>query len=199
MNEPGRRLLRRFGAFALAAVLLQCARPESFVRQEGESIAGFATRLLPPDSELASAPVELQCGPPGASVVVLFRPRGSQSNFTGWVLVPTGQPQHYRKVPLPLMDEMNGQFDISITRVHTTDAGNGKPELVVRYTYYRLGSGGNEGKGAYVYAWDGSAFHVEAEAGKRAAAGGPLSEAAALPQSRSRVRQSLPPAAIRAS
>jgi hypothetical protein len=134
---------------------------ESVLRRDsGESAAQFAKRVIPEGTELAFAPVEIAVGPPGPSVVLLFRDADSLSNHTGWVLHPAGGDGIYRKAVLPPMDEAPGLFDITVKSVFAVDRARG-PELIVLYEYYRAGSGTDPAHAAYVHTWTGASFDVD--------------------------------------
>ena len=139
---------------------------ENIIRSQGESAAQLARRVIPPGAETAFDPVELACGPPGASVVILFRASDSLSNYTGWVLYPAdGGSMTYRKTALPAMDEASGLFDITVKGVFAADKGVARvPHLVVLYQYYRTGSGGDPGYAAYVYTWNNGSFVIDRNA-----------------------------------
>jgi len=155
------------------------ATPEKVVRSPGEAAPQFARRVIPSGAELAFEPVELTAGPPGPSLVILFRNSTSLSNYTGWILSPSdGDSTRYRKVVLPPMDEAAGLFDINVKAVFAADAGGSPgPALVVLYQYYRTGSGGDPGDAAYVYRWKDGSFTVDSQAS--AALVGVRSESAA--------------------
>ena len=155
------RWLGGLGLAAFATFLLfgaSAAPGERVVRQPNESVAAFAHRLLPPKWQLAADPVELELSPLGKVVVVLARPEGSASNYTGWVLAPE-KDGSYRKNGLPPLALAEGLFDVepmSIFRAQTPAAAT--PVLCVLYSYYRTGSGEEGGYATEVYAWRTDAF-----------------------------------------
>ncbi len=120
-------------------------------RGANESVERFAARLLPPRATAAFAPVAGRIGPYADGVVVLFRSAAdADSNFTGWVLVPTHRSRTYRKLILPPMQEIGGVFRITVEDVFFVDADrDGNPELAVLYSYDR--GGGAPGRAVYLY------------------------------------------------
>ena len=147
-----------------SAARRQETAPAENVRSPGESAAQFAKHVIPPGNEPAFEPVELSCGPPGSSVVLLFRGAASASNYTGWVLYPSdGESARYRKAVLPPMDEAAGLFDITVKSVFAADA-TPAPALIVLYQYYRTGSGSDPHYASYVYRWVNGAFTVDSKA-----------------------------------
>jgi len=140
--------------------------PPDIVRSQGEPAAQLAKRVIPQGAEMAFEPVEVSCGPPGSSLVILFRNSDSLSNYTGWVLFPSGSDStRYRKAVLPPMDEASGLFDITVKAVFAAEAGRTPaPELIVLYQYYRTGSGNDPRYAAYVYSWMDGAFEIDSKA-----------------------------------
>jgi hypothetical protein len=140
--------------------------PPEILRSQGEPAAQFAKRVIPQGTEMAFELVEVSCGPPGSSLVILFRSSDSLSNYTGWVLYPSGSDStRYRKAVLPAMDEASGLFDITVKAVFAAVTGRTPaPELIVLYQYYRTGSGNEPGYAAYVYSWMDGSFEVDSKA-----------------------------------
>ena len=147
-------------ALAALAVVATSARAEDTLsRRQGESLSAFAQRSLPPQTELAAKPVEVSLPPLGKVAVVLARPQGSSSNYTGWVLVPSDRPGAYRKEALPPMELAEGLFEVEVKSVFAA-GGPGEPrrKLCVLYSYYRTGSGEEGGFATEVYGWSKGAF-----------------------------------------
>ena len=138
------------------------------VRLAGESVVQLATRVIPEGTRLAFDPAEIACGPPGSSLVILFRKSDSLSNYTDWVLHPVAvQAGAYRKVILPPLDEAPGLFDITVKSVFAAETGRPTgPDLIVLYEYYRTGSGTDHGYASYTYIWNGSSFEIDEQAGR---------------------------------
>lgn len=140
-------------------------------RGAGESAVAFAARLLPAGVEPAYAPTELVDAFQGRRIVVLFRARGSTSNYTGWVLVPAaaGDEPRYRRTTLPPMDEVAGLFEVNVTGVFALPARLAPGAIVVLYRAYRSGSGEPPTRGGYLFRWDGAAYVTDEEASNRLA------------------------------
>jgi hypothetical protein len=139
---------------------------DEVVRSPGEATAPFARRIIPEGTELAFAPVEVSAGPPGSSLVILFRVSDSLSNYTGWVLSPSiADSARYSKLALPPMDEAPGLFDITVKAVFGGEvSGTPGSVIIVLYEAYRTGSGEEPGRGAYVYRWTERSFTVDDKA-----------------------------------
>ncbi len=153
-------VLRASGLVAALALSVATAHAsETIARRSGEALSAFAERNLPPQTELATKPVEVPFPPLGKVAVVLVRPAGSSSNYTGWVLAPTDRPGAYRKEVLPPMELAEGLFEVEVQSVFTAEGGGEpSPKLCVLYSYYRTGSGEEGGHATEVYGWRAGAF-----------------------------------------
>lgn len=163
ISSIGRRSLAPL--VGLMLIPLGVRGQEMFDRKPGESIANFARRILPPNTELAHRVVVGSFGPSANNILLLFRPALESSNYTGWVLLPQNNSiTSYRKVALPSMEEIPDHFDIAVSSVLYANADKDKPlELIILYSYYRTGSGEEPGNAVYVYDWNGREFAILSE------------------------------------
>ena len=157
--------LRALGVVAALALSVSCVQANgvhadgAIGRRSGEALSAFAERTLPAKMDLATKPVEVVVPPLGKVAIVLMRPEGSTSSFTGWVLVPTDRPGAYRKESLPPMELAEGLFEVQVESVFTARGGGDlDPKLCVLYSYYRTGSGEEGGHATEVYGWRSGAF-----------------------------------------
>src|SRR5262245_3825931 len=148
-------------AFAALSVAAAAAQPEArAVRRAEDTLVSFAHRLVPPHSEIATRPVELDLPPLGKIVVILIRPEGTASNLSGWVLIPNDdKAASYRKSRLPPMELAESLFEIEVQSIFSAKTNAAaSPVLCVLYTYYRTGSGEEGGYATEVYAWRSEGF-----------------------------------------
>ena len=159
-------------AFAALSVVATPAQSEApVVRRADDTLASFARRLLPPHSKMATRPVELYLPPLGKVVVILLRPEGTASNYSGWVLIPDDdKATSYRKSSLPPMELAESLFEIQVKSIFSAKTNAAaSPVLCVLYTYYRTGSGEEGGYATEVYAWRSDAFARLPEVAKQVA------------------------------
>jgi hypothetical protein len=155
-----------FRVALLTAVLLipfAAQGQEVLSRKPDESIEAFASRIVPPKTEMAHKVLMGSFGPSARNLLLLFRGEYDvNSNYTGWVLIPEADSAtSYRKVVLPPMTEIPGHFEITVSSVLFANADKDKElELIVLYEYYRNGSGEKSDNAAYVYDWNGREFVV---------------------------------------
>ena len=144
------------------------AHADGLKRGAKEPIAAFGKRILPADTEPATKAVEMKLGSLGKVGVVLFRAQDSESNYTGWVLVPDpAAPGSYRKEVLPPMVLANGLFEVNVKSIFGAEAdADAGPELCVLYAYYRTGGGEAGDFASEVYKWSGDHFVRLEEASK---------------------------------
>ncbi len=195
----GRRVFGAVFAVLVFSLLGPYASAADLERQAGESVAGYADRLLPPGTELASKPVDLTLGPFGKVIVVLFTPAEEEANYTGWVMVPQGTDgKTYRKEVLPPLTAASGLFDIEVKSVFSADVdGDGRPELCVLSRYYRNGSAEKAYPATDCFRWTGQVFELvqasgpatvglsNAKAVRRYFAKNPIKSGGGLPRSTS--------------
>jgi hypothetical protein len=137
------------------------AAQDVVTRREREPLGKFAARLLPKGTEVAHSVLEGRFGPGPGNIVLLFRRTDDvNTNYTGWVLVPSGAgPGKYVKHVLPKMREIPGHFYIEVQAVFYANAdADPAPELLVLYFYHRNGSQDDDSSATYVYRWTGSGF-----------------------------------------
>jgi hypothetical protein len=141
------------------AVTGQCTARDAVTRRPGESTTDLVSRLLPKGTELAHPPVTGTFGPGPGNIVVLFRTANdTNTNYTGWVLVPAGAGKFHHYV-LPAMPEIAGQFEITVEAIVFANADNdSRRELLVLYSYHRNGSEQDDSHAVHAYKWDGRAF-----------------------------------------
>lgn len=133
------------------------AQEPYLVRQPGESLPSFASRIIPKGMRLAHPVVTVDVGPFKKSVVILFQP-AKYREFTGWVLAP--EDNGYRKyvlpfVQLPVSTEVKAVFVANTD--HDTDL-----ELFILCKHIS-GVGRYPGNitpfcNTYVFDWDGNGF-----------------------------------------
>ncbi|HEX6728765.1 MAG TPA: hypothetical protein VF074_02085 [Pyrinomonadaceae bacterium] len=174
MSRDVRRLVsicQRTSTALLALFLIStgvCGQ-DVLTRKPGESLGNFASRILPPDSELAHKVLVGSFGPSTKNVLLLFRPALASSNYTAWVLIPQNDSDtSYQKIVLPPMEEIPNHFDIAVSSVLYANADKDKElELIILYSYYRTGSGEEPGHAAYIYDWNGREFAILSEKGMK--------------------------------
>ncbi|BBA33941.1 hypothetical protein sS8_1987 [Methylocaldum marinum] len=137
-------------------------------RKSGESIQTFAQSVLPRDAELVHPTVEVTIQGSSRAVVAIYRDKKQSTNFSGLVLLPEEKSQKYQVTHLAAIKEADGLFDIEVKSVFTAKTkhhdNNG---LVVLYSYYRLGSGEENGDAAYFYYLDDGSWKIDEELSDR--------------------------------
>jgi hypothetical protein len=121
----------------------------------------IARSVLPENSTLTHKAVELDLGKLGRAVIVIFRTSPQNTTYKGLIVLKKlrGAPQQAAK--LPDMREADGLFDTEVKTVFSIASDNEDKELVILYTYYRLGSAEEPGHAGYVYRWSGNAWEID--------------------------------------
>jgi hypothetical protein len=165
-----RRSIRIFRALSigilLSTVLVARAPASDTNCLSGANSQELAKSVLTEKTELAHPAVDLSLPSSPRSVVLLVRPANDvNTNFEGWVAVPTGTAScAYRTYGLPPMTERPGRFEIEALAVFAAAAGpQRKRNLVVLYRYHRNGSEQDSGYASKVYEWTGNGFEFQAK------------------------------------
>lgn len=59
------------------------------------------------------------------------------------------------------MRDADGLFDTEVNSVFSSPSDTEDKELVILYTYYRLGSAEDPGYAGYVYRWNGNEWEID--------------------------------------
>lgn len=166
LSRVSRALVAAFVALALASRASRAA--EDLTRRPGEAAEAFGTRLLPPGAALSAKPVDVNLGPAGKAVVVLFRPKQNSFNYTGWVLLPpVSGTQPYNKLVLPPLSVADGRFSVEVRSIFAADVDADRaPDLCVLARFHEFGT-----RDAYLstdcFRWTRDHFDLLDEAGEK--------------------------------
>lgn len=141
---------------------------EDLAKRPGESSEAFGTRLLPSGAELSSKPADVNLGPLGKVVVILFRPKQNSFNYTGWILLPPSSgSQSYKKSTLPPLSIADGRFSVEVKSIFAADVdADGAPDLCVLAQFHEFGT--REGYlSTDCFRWKQGHFYLIDEAGEK--------------------------------
>lgn len=146
-------VLMLFPLFTLGSELVQ--------KESSESIHTFLKSALPKDAELVHPVVEVALQGASRAVVAIYHDKSQSTNFSGLVLLSEKGFQKNRVTHLEPIKEADGLFEIEVKSVFTVKSNLHNNGLVILYSYYRLGSGEENGNAGYFYYLDGDSWKID--------------------------------------
>lgn len=133
-----------------------------FVREAGETLDAFATRILPEGMQLAHPALEGDFGPGAGNIVMLFGEKVPGA-YAGWVLVPEGEAYRQYEMPVPAHLWSWADWEVQAVTFAQVDA-DARPELLILSDFVS-GSGPNATRvrSTWVYRWRAGEFSYLAE------------------------------------